>query len=320
MSKAVIISKVEKESNGGIESFQKNLNNILSDNGYSVEVIEPKKKSKTLTRVTGIYVLRHLKKLMKSDLVLINDPQISIAAIASFINPFSRKILFSHGWIFHNEKNKIISILFKLWVNTIANCVAKVVCVSEQDEKIIWNKSKTIVLHNPVKLRTPKKKMPGAVLIVSRDAKNKNLPLMAELLKELVDENLISKVFLVGAGLHKYFPANEFYDFHCGITEEKLDDLYGASTFFMSLSSYEGFGIALIEAMSAGCIPIVSDIPPYRAHGVISRLVSLDYDRSEMLTTIRKIIEEDEGSLEDYAEKYSIEAYEQKIKKVIGRA
>lgn len=44
----------------------------------------------------------------------------------------------------------------------------------------------------------------------------------------------------------------------------ELSVLIGQSSYFISLSRHEGFGIAPIEAMSAGLIPILSDIPPFR--------------------------------------------------------
>jgi glycosyltransferase involved in cell wall biosynthesis len=39
---------------------------------------------------------------------------------------------------------------------------------------------------------------------------------------------------------------------------------YNCADFFVSASHYEGSGTALCEAMSCGCIPLVSDIPPFR--------------------------------------------------------
>ncbi|MCB9189243.1 MAG: glycosyltransferase family 4 protein [Flavobacteriales bacterium] len=41
-------------------------------------------------------------------------------------------------------------------------------------------------------------------------------------------------------------------------TPEELKILYGKSKYYLQLSLFEGFGYALCEAMSSGCIPIVS--------------------------------------------------------------
>ena len=38
----------------------------------------------------------------------------------------------------------------------------------------------------------------------------------------------------------------------------------GNSSFVASSSEYEGFGIAAVEGMSAGLIPLLSEIPPFR--------------------------------------------------------
>ncbi len=44
-----------------------------------------------------------------------------------------------------------------------------------------------------------------------------------------------------------------------------LQDWYNSADFFISGSHYEGGGIAACEAMSCGCIPVVTDIPSFRA-------------------------------------------------------
>ena len=48
------------------------------------------------------------------------------------------------------------------------------------------------------------------------------------------------------------------------ITHEELPNYYGAADVFVSGSHSEGSGYALIEAMSAGVVPIVTDIPSFR--------------------------------------------------------
>jgi alpha-1,3-mannosyltransferase len=48
-----------------------------------------------------------------------------------------------------------------------------------------------------------------------------------------------------------------------GPSNEMLYSLIGQSSYFICQSHHEGFGIAPIEAMSAGLIPILSAIPPF---------------------------------------------------------
>lgn len=43
-----------------------------------------------------------------------------------------------------------------------------------------------------------------------------------------------------------------------------LGRLIGRASFFISLSDYEGFGISVVEGLSAGLVPILSDIANYR--------------------------------------------------------
>jgi alpha-1,3-mannosyltransferase len=47
-------------------------------------------------------------------------------------------------------------------------------------------------------------------------------------------------------------------------TDQTIKALMGGTSFFASASEYEGFGIAAIEALSAGLMPVLSDIPPFR--------------------------------------------------------
>lgn len=46
--------------------------------------------------------------------------------------------------------------------------------------------------------------------------------------------------------------------------QAELRELIAEASYFICLSHHEGFGIAPIEAMSAGLTPILSDIPPFR--------------------------------------------------------
>jgi len=49
-----------------------------------------------------------------------------------------------------------------------------------------------------------------------------------------------------------------------GPTNEDLQALIAKASYYICLSRHEGFGIAPIEAMSAGLVPILSGIPPFK--------------------------------------------------------
>lgn len=48
------------------------------------------------------------------------------------------------------------------------------------------------------------------------------------------------------------------------VDHDELPHWYNSADFFISGSHYEGSGTALCEAMSCGCVPIVTDIPSFR--------------------------------------------------------
>jgi len=53
-------------------------------------------------------------------------------------------------------------------------------------------------------------------------------------------------------------------DFVRDPSDQELRAQCGQASFFASLSRYEGFGLAAVEAMSAGLLPLLSDIAPFR--------------------------------------------------------
>ena len=45
----------------------------------------------------------------------------------------------------------------------------------------------------------------------------------------------------------------------------KMKKMYGTATIFISASYFESFGLTILEAVSAGCYPLVSDIGGHRS-------------------------------------------------------
>lgn len=48
-------------------------------------------------------------------------------------------------------------------------------------------------------------------------------------------------------------------------TNEVLRIALGGASYYASASAHEGFGIAAVEGLSAGLVPVLSDIPPFRS-------------------------------------------------------
>lgn len=57
--------------------------------------------------------------------------------------------------------------------------------------------------------------------------------------------------------------ADEKVTLESGLSNEEVEQELLSSHFICSASSYEGFGMTIIEGMSAGLVPIVSDIPSF---------------------------------------------------------
>lgn len=81
-----------------------------------------------------------------------------------------------------------------------------------------------------------------------------------DLIIEIASQFPDCKFFIVGlnAPANISIPTNiQFYKYQ---PPSELLKLYSSSRFYFQLSNFEGFGVALIEAMACECIPIVSNI------------------------------------------------------------
>jgi glycosyltransferase involved in cell wall biosynthesis len=52
---------------------------------------------------------------------------------------------------------------------------------------------------------------------------------------------------------------------HPAVPHEQMAAWYAAAHLFLSTSRHEGSGYSLIEALTCGCVPVVTSIPPHRA-------------------------------------------------------
>jgi glycosyltransferase involved in cell wall biosynthesis len=108
------------------------------------------------------------------------------------------------------------------------------------------------------------------------------------------------------------------------VTHQQLQTWYNAADFIISGSHYEGGGIAVCEAVSCGCIPVITDIISFRkmtGPGKCGLLYEPGNDKalleSLVQTTKMEMENERDKVLKQFNEELSFEAIARKIELVI---
>lgn len=257
--KILIVSATSRGELGGINSYIASLTECLKSDANVHSVYAPS-DSTLINRVLGLSVFYELfrKRGEKFSAVIVNDPHFMGGAIGSLLLHTDKRVAVSHGWIFHRRKPRLITWLFKLWVYLIAFMFDLVVCVSKQDK--IFSKSKFLHVPNPVKSAfylaplIEIEQRAYSICAYGRSSPNKNIDLIGNLLFRLKS----LKTWLAKDGF-----------LHCDLGLRSLDDedlvhLLSDTKIFISLSKYEGFGLAVVEAAACGCFLILSDIEAHR--------------------------------------------------------
>jgi glycosyltransferase involved in cell wall biosynthesis len=211
----------------------------------------------------------------KIDVVHINTAlaPLSIMRDAALAKIANRPILLHlHGGKFFTQEFSS-SFLKRLTGKMLrASCV--VVVLSEIEKEFIekrWKNMDVRVLENAValdevqarKAETPEK----TIIFLGRLHKDKGLREIAEACRVLKSENFQFEFKCFGAGDEKDFFVAEMSEilgekfFYGGVVsgEEKWKAL-AESDIFLLPSHYEGLPVALLEAMAAGVVPVVSEI------------------------------------------------------------
>jgi len=191
-------------------------------------------------------------------------------------------VLSTHGGIFHTKNHSLLKkIYFNLWCRLTLTAFDKVIAVSAQDfetfKKIVPER-KLVLIENPVAVemlsKIPRKPVPNSFLFVGRLSKNKGLENLLNAFAEVKKDgenfslNIAGKPFdLSKKQVQEMVSAkdlNEKVKVLGMVSEKELLEFYSESEFFVSASEYEGFGISAVEAISAGLIPVLNSIPPFK--------------------------------------------------------
>lgn len=187
----------------------------------------------------------------------------------------------THGGFFHTA---YASRLKRLWFNSVTRASARayrrIVATSRNDGEMfapVTAAGRLRVIENGVdigKFAGMGSSVPGKTLVsFGRWSVNKGIPETLDMLRHLVADDGDWRLILAGrefdlkrADLERGINSRGLQA-HVEIvdapSQEQLGGLLSRAQYFVSLSRHEGFGIAAIEAMSAGLVPILSTIPPY---------------------------------------------------------
>jgi alpha-1,3-mannosyltransferase len=202
-----------------------------------------------------------IKEFFRKDIDIIHVHTTGFLADAALLlKPFHRKkvIVSTHGGIFHTKEPVVLKKIYWAFSSLTFSFCDKVIAVSKNDYDIFKKKTNKIVtIENPISLefkKIPKKKK-NTFMCMGRISKNKRVPLLGETF-----DIIGKKVFVAGNAEgedKKELKKHKSLDLLGFVGNPKRMSLYKDSDYYVSAASFEGFGLGMIEAMAAGCIPIV---------------------------------------------------------------
>lgn len=225
-------------------------------------------------------VLRHISD---ADVVHVHGVDFFYDYLA-VTKPLHRKPLIAstHGGFFHTAfASKLKRVYFNTVTRSTSMAYDRVVGTSENDGEMfsdIMSSSRLSVIENGVNVEKyadrAASSLQPVMIYFGRWSVNKGLLEAIALFRQIVLQ--FPEWRLIIAGREYDHTKQELLDIvqregiadHVTIVESpsetELADLIVQASYYICLSRHEGFGIAPIEAMSAGLTPLLSDIPPFR--------------------------------------------------------
>lgn len=302
--KVVQIVRQYRPMIGGLEESVEKLALALSrDHGIDVRIVtldrafrDPETRLPPAERIDGLAidripwrgssrypiapgVLRHIRD---ADLVHVHaiDFFFDFLAVTRAVH---RKPLVAstHGGFFHTE---FAGTLKKLWFTGITRLNARAyqtILASSANDGAAFSAiagARVQVVENGVdidKWRDAAAPQPNRTIIsIGRFSVNKGLPDLIATLAALRTVDTDWRLILIGqesdltADMLRGHAADlgvaDAVDIQVGLGSAAIREVIGRASWFASASRFEGFGLAAVEGMSAGLIPLLSPIPPYR--------------------------------------------------------
>jgi len=238
------------------------------------------------------------------------------------------------GGIFHTKNlSAVKNIYFRYWCKTILSVANKIIAISEHDKKLFSKITRNIeVIPVPVgvdKFKFSKRKKSNLKMVyIGRISKNKRVDRLIDVVKFLAKKEPKIKLYILGKdweglkdSLERCVISNGIernVEFLGEVDNEKMLKYIKKSTFFLSASQYESFGISAVEAMASGLIVVLNDIEPFRylvTNGENGYLA--DYSKPESVAKI--MLKLNNSELSEISENANKRAQEFRIKNIVKK-
>jgi alpha-1,3-mannosyltransferase len=340
--KLLQITRQYLPSTGGLESAVEGLSKAVKDAGHEVRIVTLKKifgtgeEAPAESVVNGLNVSRiphwgsRRYPIAPSVFNRINDCDLlHIHAVDFFVDFLSLSrmihrrpiVLSTHGGFFHTQwLNWFKSAYFKTITRHSLKQVGAVICVSEHDYEIfseIVPKGKLHLVRNGVQLegyaKLEKAITPGLLVGIGRLSPNKGIDRLIHAVAEVRKTYPGVRLIWVGpdeenrmAGLRQLghdLGLGDAVKFTGRVEVAEIESLLSRAHLFVSGSSYEGYGLSTIEAMSSGTVPLVTRVgihPQLIRNGESGFLV--ESDTPSLAEGLRIALNTDPKALEQMSE------------------
>lgn len=350
-------------SYGGLEDFVRNLVSVQQRDGHAVSVVtlntnfqnDQVLHAREVIDDVPVYRVSHIGSkrypiapsvrhyVTTADIVHVHavDFFIDYLSLLKRFGMFKGKLILStHGGIFHTQSFYRLKQLFFRSVTPFSLSQTDAVAASSYSDRdlfapIVRNLE---VVENGVRFRkfgdAEIDAAANGFLYVGRFSENKNLVNLVRWFAAAAASDDSLHLFIAGrtdGGNYddvvaeiKRLHAESFITVISNPTDAEIQALIGRSRFALSASTYEGFGIAVVELMSYGLVPILSAIPSFRLfvnEAGIGELFELN--ESAFCTAIESAMRgykaTDKLVAQQFAQRYSWSAVAQKFDEIYRR-
>ncbi len=222
-----------------------------------------------------------LSRLGDSDIVHVHAIDFFYDFLA-LTKPLHRKKLVAttHGGFFHTDFAPGLKRLYFSTATRLSALAYEKIIASSQSDAQLFSRITPRVVTIETGASTDKffnrsaREATRTMIYFGRFSRNKRLPGLIALLAALRTISPDWSLIVAGtesddtisglAELARGLGVGDAVQFFASPSDADLASLIGGASYFVSLSAYEAFGISVVEAMSAGLVPILSDLAPFR--------------------------------------------------------